>query len=63
MRDYLLENVENAASTMGNSGATAAFPRFLLGTNQRFASKGGYLARFAEPKGSALKPASDWIVP
>jgi hypothetical protein len=63
MRDYLVENVEAAASAMGNSGATAAFPRFLLGTNQRFASKGGYVVRFADQKGTGLTPVSDWIVP
>jgi hypothetical protein len=62
-REYLLENIEYALSAMGNAGATAAYPRFLLGTNQRFASKGSYIVRFAEPAGTRLTRESDWITP
>jgi hypothetical protein len=62
-RDYLLETVEYALSSMGNAGATAAFPRFVVGTGQRFVSKGGYIVRFARPSGTRLVPEGDWITP
>jgi hypothetical protein len=34
-----------------------------LGSGQRFASKGAYIVRFANPVGEALVQESDWIVP
>jgi hypothetical protein len=34
-----------------------------LGPAQHFASKGGYIARFATGDGANLEPESDWIVP
>ena len=40
---------------------TSAYPRLSLGPGQRFASKGGYIARIGG--GGALLAASDWIVP
>jgi len=42
---------------------TGYYPRLSLGSEQRFASKGGYLVRFAESSGTRIAPASDWIVP
>ena len=40
---------------------TSAYPRLSLGPGQRFASKGGYIARIGD--GGTLLAASDWIVP
>lgn len=40
---------------------TSAYPRLSLGPGQRFASKGGYIARLGD--GGTLLAASDWIVP
>ena len=62
VRDYLIESIERP---MGNSAATSAYPRFALGVGQRYASKGGYIVRFAQggSADAALVPETDWIVP
>jgi hypothetical protein len=60
LRDYLVESIERP---MGNAAATSAYPRFSLGTGQRYASKGGYIVRFAQGEGAELVPETDWIVP
>jgi hypothetical protein len=60
LRDYLIESIERP---MGNAAATSAYPRFALGAGQRYASKGGYIVRFAPGEGAELLPETDWIVP
>ena len=35
----------------------------ILGWNQHFASKGGYIAHFADASGTKLMADSDWVVP
>jgi len=47
----------------GKSEGTTIYPRLSLGPSQRFASKGGYIARFASIDGDRLIAESDWIVP
>ncbi|HEX4585036.1 MAG TPA: c-type cytochrome [Burkholderiaceae bacterium] len=42
---------------------TGYFPRMVLGENQHFASKGGYIVHFAEPSGKRLVADSGWVVP
>jgi hypothetical protein len=42
---------------------TGYYPRLVLALNQHFASKGGYIVHFAQPKGAQLVADSDWIVP
>jgi hypothetical protein len=42
---------------------TGYYPRMVLGWNQHFASKGGYIAHFAEPSGTRLLADSDWVIP
>jgi hypothetical protein len=39
------------------------YPRLSLAPGQRFASKGGYLVRFAETSGTRILADGDWIVP
>jgi cytochrome oxidase Cu insertion factor (SCO1/SenC/PrrC family) len=58
--DYLVERLE---SLLEHRILTAYYPRLALAPNQRFASKGGYIVRFADPPGGQLIAASDWIVP
>jgi hypothetical protein len=58
-REYFMELIEAA-----DEGALAtAFPRFTLGSNQRYGSTGAYLMRYAGPGLTALAPVGDWIVP
>jgi len=42
---------------------TGYYPRMVLGQNQHFASKGGYIVHFAQPAGSRLAADSGWVVP
>jgi mono/diheme cytochrome c family protein len=60
VRDYLVERVEES---LEHRIITGYYPRLALAPGQRFASKGGYMVRFAEPQGSRLLPDGDWIVP
>lgn len=60
VRDYLVERIETMLSYRTITGH---YPRLGLAPGQRFASKGGYIVRFAEPEGRRLVPDSDWITP
>jgi hypothetical protein len=60
VRDYVLERLE---MLLGHRLVNAHYPRLSLAPGQRFASKGGYLARFPEASGARLVADSDWIVP
>jgi hypothetical protein len=60
VRDYLIERIE---SMLEHRIITGYYPRLTLAPGQRFASKGGYMVRFAEPTGAKLMADGDWIVP
>lgn len=60
VRDYLVERVEQ---TLEHRAVTGYYPRLALAPGQRFASKGGYLVRFAGPTGPHVVADGDWIVP
>jgi hypothetical protein len=59
-RDYLIERIE---AELDHRVLTGYYPRLTLAAGQRFASKGGYVVRFASPDGPKLEPVSDWITP
>ena len=60
VRDYLVERVEVMLSHRLVNGY---YPRLGLAPGQRFASKGGYLVRFAGPGGARVVADGDWVVP
>nr|WP_092416373.1 c-type cytochrome [Collimonas sp. OK307] len=60
VRDYLVERIEDM---LERRILTGYYPRLTLASGQRFASKGGYIVRFAEPDGMRLVADGDWIVP
>ena len=60
VRPYLIEQLQ---SLLEHRVITGYYPRLTLATNQRFASKGGYMVRFRDTGGSALVPDGDWVVP
>jgi hypothetical protein len=60
VRNYLVENIEVMLSTRIVNGY---YKRFGLAPGQRFASKGGYVVRFAGDNGDKVIPEGDWMVP
>jgi hypothetical protein len=60
VRDYLVEHMEE---TLAHRIMTGYYPRLGMATGQRFASKGGYLVRFASAKGTAVVADGEWTVP
>jgi hypothetical protein len=60
VRDYLVEKMQDMVE---HRILTGYYPRLSLATGQRFASKGGYLARFPEAQGSRLIADHHWLVP
>jgi hypothetical protein len=42
---------------------TGYYPRLTLATHQHFASKGGYITRFADASGARVVADGDWLVP
>jgi hypothetical protein len=58
--DYLIERIEEM---LEHRVITGYYPRLALAPGQRFASKGGYIVRFADPRGHQIIPISDWITP
>jgi hypothetical protein len=60
VRDHLLETLE---MHLGARLVNGYYPHLTLGPGQRFASKGGFLVRFADPQGVRLIADGDWSVP
>ena len=58
---YLIEMLQTSVERrLINTGY---FPHMVLGWNQHFVSKGGYIVHFAQADGAALATDSDWVVP
>jgi hypothetical protein len=60
VREYLVERMEEL---LEHRYLTGYYPRLALAEWQRFASKGGYVVRFADPAGNRLVAAREWTVP
>jgi hypothetical protein len=60
VRDFLIERQEMMVS---RRLVSAYYPHLGLAPGERFASKGGYLAHFADASSTSLLPDGDWIVP
>jgi hypothetical protein len=60
VRDYLVERIEVLLSHRQVNGY---YPRLGLAPGQRFASKGGYLVRFAQADGPRVVADGEWTVP
>jgi len=59
-RDYLVERVGEG---LEHRILTGYYPRLTLAAGQAFASKGGYLVRFAENNGTHVIADGEWVVP
>jgi len=60
VRDYLVERIEEM---LEHRVITGYYPRLALAPGQRFASKGGYIARFADGTGTRIVADGNWIAP
>ena len=58
--NFLLERMEMMLSRRLVNGY---YPRLGLAPGQRFASKGGFLVKFAGTDGDHLTADGDWVVP
>jgi hypothetical protein len=60
VRPYLIERLQTMVE---HRIITGYYPHLTLASNQHFASKGGYIVRFADSGGTRLIADSDWLVP
>jgi len=60
VRPYLIERLQRL---LDHRIMTGYYPHLTLASNQRFASKGGYLVRFASAEGPKVIAASEWVAP
>jgi hypothetical protein len=60
VRDYLVERIQEG---LQHRILTGYYPRLSLALWQSFASKGGYLVRFAGPTGDRVQPVGGWVTP
>lgn len=59
-REYFIERIEHM---MDNAIYTSVYPRISLAPNQRFVSKGCYIAQLDSNEKARLQAVSDWLIP
>ena len=59
-REYFIERIEHMVD---NANYTSVYPRISLAPNQRFVSKGCYIAQLELGEKARLRPVSDWLIP
>jgi hypothetical protein len=59
-RPYLVEQLQGMIERRIMTGY---YPRLTLASNQRFASKGGYIVHFSAPQSTHLIAEGGWVVP
>ena len=60
LRDYFLEQIEHMVD---NANYTSVYAHMSLAPDQRFVSKGCYIARVAPGEAARLTAVSDWLIP
>ncbi len=55
--------IPSQPDSVSKGQGTTIYPHLSLGPGQRFASKGGYIVRFADASGGKLIAETGWIVP
>ena len=56
-------SIERAEQMLDHKFMTGPYPRLTLSEGERFASKGGYLVRFAGTDGKQVIADQDWTIP
>jgi len=59
-REFFLEGIEHMVD---NANYTSVYPRISLAPNQRFVSKGGYIAQLEGGDKARLRAVSEWLIP
>jgi hypothetical protein len=58
--EYLVERIQE---DLEHRFITGYYPHLSIAEHQRFASKGGYIVRFADASGNRIVPVGNWFVP
>jgi len=59
-RDYLIERIEH---TVDSVPYTSIYPHISLAPGQRFAAKGGYIAKISTGANPTLVAVTEWVIP
>ncbi len=59
-RDYFVEKIENMVD---NANYTSVYPRISLAPDQRFLSKGYYIAKASKKNNNNLEAVTEWSIP